>query len=148
MSSRPTSVATTSAANRKGWTAIASIASPTTLSDLADALGGEIFQVVGHDWGAAVAWWMATRRPSRLRRMVALSAPHPAVWRHAMTRDREQRKKSRYVQMLRLPWLPELLIKAGGYSGLAKAFDTAKRPQAFGPDAWLNINPHGDSRER
>jgi epoxide hydrolase 4 len=102
--------------------------------DLADALGGETFQVAGHDWGAAVAWWMATRRPSRLRRMVALSAPHPAVWRRAMTEDREQRKRSRYVQMLRLPWLPELLIKSGGYSGLVKAFETATRLEAFAPD--------------
>jgi pimeloyl-ACP methyl ester carboxylesterase len=102
--------------------------------DLADALGGEAFQVVGHDWGASVAWWMATRRPARLRRMVALSAPHPAVWRRAMAEDRAQRQKSRYVQMLRLPWLPEALIKAGGYSGLAKAFATAARPEAFGPE--------------
>jgi pimeloyl-ACP methyl ester carboxylesterase len=101
--------------------------------DLADAFGRETFQVVGHDWGASVAWWMATRRPARLLRMAALNAPHPAVWRSAIAEDPEQRKKSRYVQMLRLPWLPELMIRAGGYSGLAKAFETA-RPGTFAPD--------------
>jgi epoxide hydrolase 4 len=116
--------------------------------DLADALGGQTFQVIGHDWGASVGWWMATRRPSRLRRMVALSAPHPAVWRRAMTEDRQQRKKSRYVQMLRLPWLPELLIKAGGYSGLGKLLKQPRALRLLGRISWSSIKPHGDSRER
>ena len=102
---------------------------------MADALGRERFQVVGHDWGASVAWWMAGRGPERLERLAILNAPHPALWKRAMTEDPEQRKKSRYVQLLRTPWLPELLVRAGGYSGLADAFRTATRPEAFGPDA-------------
>jgi pimeloyl-ACP methyl ester carboxylesterase len=102
---------------------------------LADALGRDRFSVAGHDWGASVAWWMATRRPERLERLAILNAPHPAVWREAMTRDPAQRKKSRYVQMLRIPALPEFLVRAGGYKGLAEAFKGAARPDAFGPDA-------------
>jgi pimeloyl-ACP methyl ester carboxylesterase len=102
---------------------------------LADALGAGYVRVVGHDWGASVAWWMATTRPERLERLAILNAPHPAVWRAAMTADPEQRKKSRYVQMLRIPGLPELLVRAGGYKGLEDAFKTSSRPQAFGPQA-------------
>jgi pimeloyl-ACP methyl ester carboxylesterase len=100
---------------------------------IADALGRERFQVVGHDWGASVAWWMAGRGPDRLERLAILNAPHPAIWKRAMTEDPEQRKKSRYVQMLRTPWLPELMVRAGGYKGLADAFKTATRQEAFGP---------------
>jgi pimeloyl-ACP methyl ester carboxylesterase len=102
--------------------------------ELADHFGAASFQVVGHDWGAAVAWWIATIAPQRLKRFVVLNAPHPAVWRHAMAHDPVQRKLSRYVQTLRLPWLPEFLIRAGGYSGLAKAFASCARPQAFSTD--------------
>lgn len=102
---------------------------------LADAVGRERFSVVGHDWGAAVAWWMATRRPSRLDRLVCLNAPHPAIWLREMTQDPVQRRKSRYVQMLRLPILPELMVKAGGYRGLSDAFASSIRPEAFGPAA-------------
>ena len=101
---------------------------------LADAYGQPTFRLVGHDWGASVAWWMATLKPARLERLAILNAPHPAVWKRSMTEDPEQRKKSRYVQMLRTPWLPELMVRAGGYKGLADAFAGAARPAAFGPD--------------
>jgi len=42
---------------------------------LLDALGGERAVVVGHDWGAPVAWHTALFRPDRLRGVVALSVP-------------------------------------------------------------------------
>ena len=102
---------------------------------LADALGRERFQLVGHDWGASVSWWMASGAAARrIERMAIMNAPHPALWRHAMTTDPEQRKKSRYVQMLRTPVLPELMVRASGYSGLADGFKASARPEAFGPD--------------
>jgi epoxide hydrolase 4 len=101
---------------------------------LADKLGRKTFRVVGHDWGSAVAWWMATRNPSRLERLVTMDAPHPAVWMSAVRQDSEQRRKSWYVQALRIPWLPEFLIRLGGYSGLTKALTNAARKDAFTPE--------------
>ena len=60
-----------------------------------------------------------------------------------MREDRDQRQKSRYVQILRLPWLSEMALKLGNYSALAKAFKASVRPEAFTPevleayrDAW------------
>jgi pimeloyl-ACP methyl ester carboxylesterase len=41
-----------------------------------DALGAERAVVVGHDWGAPVAWSTALWRPDRVRGVVALSVPH------------------------------------------------------------------------
>lgn len=101
---------------------------------LALALGRERFCVIGHDWGASVAWWMATRRPAPIEKLAILNAPHPAVWLQSMRADPEQRKKSRYVQALRTPLIPELLVRAAGYKGLAEAFQSASRPEAYGPD--------------
>ena len=101
---------------------------------LADVFGARTFQVVGHDWGAAVAWRMAVLEPTRLKSAAMLQAPHPAVWRRAMREDRDQRQKSRYVQILRLPWLSEMALKLGNYSALAKAFKSSTRPEAFSPD--------------
>ncbi len=101
---------------------------------LADALGLDRFSLVGHDWGASVAWWTATQHSQRLERLAILNAPHPAIWLRSMTEDPEQRKKSRYVQMLRLPVLPELMVRAGNFQALAKAFESSIRPEAFGPE--------------
>lgn len=94
--------------------------------DLADHLGAERFALVGHDWGASVTWWTATRHPDRVERFAVLNAPHPAVWRRAMREDPEQRRRSSYVQLLRTPVLPELMIRLGGYGALAGAFDSIR----------------------
>jgi pimeloyl-ACP methyl ester carboxylesterase len=102
---------------------------------LASALGRQRFSVVGHDWGASVAWWMATTGGERLDRLAIMNAPHPAVWLDAMTSDPAQKKKSRYVQALRTPWIPELMVRLGGYKGLADAFKSSPRQDAFGPQA-------------
>src|SRR4051812_14390433 len=42
-------------------------------------LGEERAHVVGHDWGAAVAWMVATLHPDRVDRLAALNVPHPEV---------------------------------------------------------------------
>jgi len=42
---------------------------------LIEASGEEQALVVGHDWGAAVAWWTAQLRPERVRALAALSVP-------------------------------------------------------------------------
>ena len=41
-----------------------------------DALGADTAVVVGHDWGAPVAWHCALFRPDRFRAVVGLSVPH------------------------------------------------------------------------
>jgi pimeloyl-ACP methyl ester carboxylesterase len=102
---------------------------------LADACGAPSFRLVGHDWGASVAWWVATTAPQRLSRLAVLNAPHPAIWRQAMTEDPVQRKKSQYVQLIRLPWLPEQLMRASDFKALAQAFASSIRPEAFGAEA-------------
>ncbi len=43
---------------------------------LLDALGAEHAVVVGHDWGAPVAWNLALMRPDRFRAVIALSVPY------------------------------------------------------------------------
>jgi len=43
---------------------------------LLDALGDEQAVVVGHDWGAPVAWHTALFRPDRVRGVVGLSVPY------------------------------------------------------------------------
>ena len=47
------------------------------VSALLDQLGVEAAHVVGHDWGAAVAWLTAILRPDRVRTLTVISVPHP-----------------------------------------------------------------------
>jgi pimeloyl-ACP methyl ester carboxylesterase len=63
---------------------------------LADALGLDRFALVGHDWGAAIAWAFAALIPDRVERLAAISVGHPTAFRDA---DFEQRRRSWYMQL-------------------------------------------------
>ena len=52
-----------------------------------DSLDIDAADIVAHDWGAAVAWLMAMTHPSRVRRLVILSVPHPLVPRTLRQRE-------------------------------------------------------------
>src|ERR1700729_2201901 len=43
---------------------------------LLDQLDIETAHIVGHDWGAAVAWLTAIGCPARVRKLTAISVPH------------------------------------------------------------------------
>lgn len=52
-----------------------------------DALELPSAHLVGHDWGAFVAWMTAIMQPSRVDRVVALSVPHPLAPRTLRQRE-------------------------------------------------------------
>ncbi|PRY37213.1 alpha/beta fold hydrolase [Umezawaea tangerina] len=64
---------------------------------MADELGWPVFDLVGHDWGAAVGWWTAADHPDRLRSLTAVSTPHPAALSAAIRTDEDQHARSAYM---------------------------------------------------
>ncbi|MCL3863108.1 alpha/beta fold hydrolase [Actinotalea sp. K2] len=78
---------------------------------LLDAAGVRRAHVVGHDWGGGVAWALAGRHPDRVLSLTALSTPHPAAMRDAMRRS-DQARRSSYMVLFQLPWLPEAALTA------------------------------------
>lgn len=76
---------------------------------LIDAAGVGPVHVVGHDWGAAVAWGVAAERPDLVKTLSAVSVPHPLAFIQSMARS-GQALKSWYMLFFQLPWLPELLL--------------------------------------
>jgi pimeloyl-ACP methyl ester carboxylesterase len=65
---------------------------------------GRPVHLVGHDWGAAVGWLVAARRPDLVRSLVALSVPHPGAMVAAGT---PQWRRSWYMGMFLLPRVAE-----------------------------------------
>jgi pimeloyl-ACP methyl ester carboxylesterase len=49
----------------------------TDVGAILNRLDLETAHVVGHDWGAAVAWLTAMLYPERIRKLTAISVPHP-----------------------------------------------------------------------
>lgn len=92
----------------------------TLVSDvlaLADGLGKERFAVVGHDWGGIVAWSLAVNHPDRVDRLVAINAPHPALFARLLETDPAQREASAYMTLFVTPEAGEFL-SADGFAAL------------------------------
>ncbi|MHB8681662.1 MAG: alpha/beta fold hydrolase [Acidimicrobiales bacterium] len=75
---------------------------------VADALavaaeqGFERFDLVGHDWGAMVAWVLAGKHPDRVRSLTAVSVPHPGAFGAALSGgDTDQVSRSSYIEVFR-----------------------------------------------
>ena len=80
--------------------------------NLIDALGYQKVNLIGHDWGAMVAWVLASRHPERLHKLGILNVPHPAVMLNFLRRgDPEQLRRSWYIFFFQLPCLPEYFIR-------------------------------------
>lgn len=86
---------------------------------LADALDAPRFHLVGHDWGASVAYLVAAGHPDRVATLTTLAVPHPAAFLRAMPHG--QAIKSWYMAFFQLPGLPEraltYLARSGGGPG-------------------------------
>ncbi|MCI0828367.1 MAG: alpha/beta hydrolase [Chloroflexi bacterium] len=98
---------------------------------LIDAAGQEKAFVVGHDWGAAVAWWVAAKYPERVARMVVINVPHMSVMKRHVRRSFTQMRRSRYVLYFQLPWLPERLARQKNWEAPAQAMMGSSRPGTF-----------------
>ncbi len=71
------------------------------------ALGLPRVHVVGHDWGAALAWMFAVTMPDRVDHLVAISVGHPGNF---APRTLRQMQLSWYILLFQFPGLAEELI--------------------------------------
>ncbi len=79
-----------------------------------DALGLESAHVVGHDWGAQVAWLLAAAHPERVTTLTAISVPHPKALRLALRTRPSQRARFGYMAVFRSPVAERLLLAGDG----------------------------------
>jgi pimeloyl-ACP methyl ester carboxylesterase len=78
-----------------------------------DQLGVDRAHVVGHDWGAAVAWAVGALVPDRVDHLVALSVGHPAAFRAA---GLPQREKSWYMLLFQFEGIAERWLSDDDYA--------------------------------
>src|ERR687889_1292672 len=86
--------------------------------------------LVGHDWGAIVAWIAAMRHPDRVGRLAILNVPHPARFLGGLLSPM-QLLRSSYVFFFQIPRFPEEVVRAGDFALLRSVF----RRDPVGPGA-------------
>ena len=61
-------------------------------------LGQEHAIIVGHDWGAMVAWQFATHLPTFTEKLIILNLPHPRGLAHELATNPQQQQNSQYAR--------------------------------------------------
>jgi epoxide hydrolase 4 len=74
----------------------------TQIDALATHLNGtRRFTLIGHDWGAALAFAYAQAYPKRLNAVIGMSAPPYNLFLDVVRSNAEQQKRSQYMQLFR-----------------------------------------------
>ena len=124
------------AVNQRGYgrttrpTAIADYALPELLDDVAaliDVSGAASVVLIGHDWGAMVAWCFAAGQLRPLERLVIMNVPHPLCFRAALKHWRQMRR-SWYMAFFQLPALPERMLMANRGAAIRRMFGRVALP--------------------
>ena len=107
---------------------VAAYAMPNLIGDVAAVItaeGEKNATIIGHDWGAAIAWQTTFARPDLVNRLVILSVPHPAGMAREMATNADQQKNSQYARNFQQEG-SEKNLTAEGLAGWVK--DPAARP--------------------
>ncbi|MHC5594958.1 MAG: alpha/beta fold hydrolase [Nostoc sp.] len=95
------------------------------------ALGYQKCVLVGHDWGAGIAWNFAYTHPEMVERLIILNLPHPAKFAEGL-RTFQQLQRSYYIFLFQLPWFPEVFLQSSDYQAIETIFKgTAVNKSAF-----------------
>ncbi|XP_064609872.1 epoxide hydrolase 1-like [Liolophura sinensis] len=81
------------------------------LKQIIPALGYDKCVLVGHDWGGIICWAFALQFPQYIERLITLNAPHPKVFLEHMNTHWSQFRKSWYMFLFQLPYLPEFWMR-------------------------------------
>ncbi len=98
---------------------------------LLDYFGIQKAKLVGHDWGAAVAWTVAINHPERLEKLAILNVPHPDVMMDFVSNNSAQRMKSWYVFFFQIPLYVEWILSKNNFKYLARMLTHSGRKNTF-----------------
>ena len=101
---------------------------------LFDHFGIQRARLVGHDWGAVVAWALAIQFPERLEKLAILNVPHPDVMTRFILGNSIQRKKSWYMYFFQLPFA-EWVLRQNNFHNLERSL--VGRRGSFTPEDIL-----------
>ncbi|MFC3226202.1 alpha/beta fold hydrolase [Marinibaculum pumilum] len=110
---------------------------------LLDALEAETAVVIGHDWGAPVAWHTALMRPDRVRAVAGLSVPYTPRGARSLTQAmRDHGHSGFYMLYFQEPGVAEAELEADIRDSLLRIYYVGSGNVAPGGE-WIAIVPPG-----
>ncbi len=99
---------------------------------------GERVHLVGHDWGATIAFAATTLEPDRFASLTAIAVPHPARFAEIWMADPAQQARSDYIMAFQSPDA-EAMITAGDFAYLEALWRRWSPGWAIPPDALVEL---------
>ena len=96
---------------------------------LIEHFGAREAAIVGHDWGAAIAWAIAARHSERVWKVSSLQVPPLPVWFANMTL--RQALSSWYMLFFQIPYVPEWQLGLNDFAALDSMLKKTSRPGTF-----------------
>jgi pimeloyl-ACP methyl ester carboxylesterase len=109
------------------------------VAGIADALGHERFVVVGHDWGAPVAWHTALLHAERVRAVVGMSVPYVRGQVGVMTRQENFGDNFWYIVYFQQPGVAEAELETDIRKSLRVTYYVASGDAPEG--VWFTQKP-------
>ena len=81
------------------------------IAQITTPAGGALEALIAHDWGGAVAWSYAVEYPQKLKRLVIINSPHPAMFLRELQHNPAQQAASSYMNFLCRPDAEKLLAE-------------------------------------
>jgi pimeloyl-ACP methyl ester carboxylesterase len=112
---------------------------------LIQAANAKEILLIAHDWGGALAWILAMRRPELIHRLAILNVPHPACFARELHRF-HQLRKSWYMFFFQIPALPEYLLGRDHARMIGRMFRNGARSRSRFPDDVIDVYRDNASR--
>lgn len=101
--------------------------------------------IIGHDWGGAVGWQLASTHPEMVTKFIAINIPHMGVFPKALLKTPSQLIRSLYMVFFQIPILPEKLMSGRNFKNMAQVLKRISKKGAFNESdikeykqAWSN----------
>ncbi|NJM53376.1 MAG: alpha/beta hydrolase [Blastocatellia bacterium] len=112
---------------------------------LINHFGREQAALIGHDWGAIIAWETARQHPEAIWKLGCLQVPPIFVWQKNLTF--RQALASFYMFFFLIPLIPEWLFRLNDYNIGGKLMRLAAADyDFFRPKICFNTKIRGDSK--
>ena len=87
----------------------------TDILAVIDSLNAGPVHLIGHDWGAAVAYVAAAAAPERFRSLTVMAVPHAGRFARDGLRIPRQLRLSWYMGLFNIPWLSDWIVSRRDY---------------------------------
>ena len=108
------------------------------IASLIEASGAKQVVLIGHDWGALIAWYYAMFGLPPISKLIIMNVPHPALAQRGL-RTWRQLVKSWYIFFFQLPKIPEWALARNGCEAIGRAFRDMAVDKSRFPDEVLRV---------